>query len=91
MTNSANVVFLPCYHCYCCSDCSKRLEKASGTDNKGRLLCPFCRQTIETMVNLDKVLFRGEVGGGRGVALVLLALLALGVGGGGGWERSGSG
>jgi len=55
MSALANVVFLPCYHCYCCSACSVQLERHAGAERTEALTCPFCRQPIETMVNLNKV------------------------------------
>eukprot|EP01006_Ploeotia_vitrea_P055100 TRINITY_DN67960_c3_g1_i1.p1 TRINITY_DN67960_c3_g1~~TRINITY_DN67960_c3_g1_i1.p1 ORF type:complete len:522 (+),score=47.76 TRINITY_DN67960_c3_g1_i1:61-1626(+) len=52
MARRADIVFLPCYHCYCCSYCSTALEK---TKKREGLICPFCRQNIDAMVNLAKV------------------------------------
>jgi len=52
MSRKADIVFLPCYHCYCCSHCSVSLEKHR---KKEGILCPFCRQPVDCMVNLAKV------------------------------------
>lgn len=40
-TNTRNVIFQPCMHCYCCEQCSKKVKK-----------CPLCREIITERNNI---------------------------------------
>lgn len=40
MSEPKDVVFMPCFHFYCCSGCSERLSK-----------CPICRMPVERKIS----------------------------------------
>eukprot|EP00759_Apiculatamorpha_spiralis_P036575 PhF_6_TR3673/c0_g1_i1/m.5182 len=56
MDRPCEIVFLPCYHAYCCLPCSRQIEGRSA--DKKVVTCPFCRTKVETMVNLNRIFFQ---------------------------------
>eukprot|EP00760_Papus_ankaliazontas_P035993 PhM_4_TR8131/c0_g1_i1/m.69711 len=60
MERASEIVFLPCYHAYCCAACSTRLERTHR--RRTPVTCPFCRAPVETMVNLRRVFYPNEDG-----------------------------
>lgn len=48
MTNAADIVLIPCGHSGLCAECLRTMMAKDSCAS-----CPFCRQTIKTVANID--------------------------------------